>query len=437
MATQTNMPVWGGILDSCPGLLCCVINLRGILVYATHGYKAVASRLFGHKCEEGNNYPPLATEVDSGIHEILTAACLGSNNAIEISDNGRVWELTASPLRLEGQGIAGVVLRITPKVQSDAARNSMPPVVIQSSPEILNTVPFRAGVTDIRGFFLAVNKFLASSVRTELVGRNIVELVTPENNSDLTNIIIRRSGTAECVMPDILPAENFYPSGIAPYLDDELNNLHEDEDDDEIDVLRHVRLYATPCEWNGADAVMITFEDVTDSLRTHEQLRRLLTVDRSTGILNRFGIEHMITRRMHETANDGSNLSLTVIRIDNFRIMSEALGYAAASGIVRKFARMMKKFLAERTDSKDISLGRWSDDEFVILSTVTGASTVSTVNELRAKSSDVVISAGTAELSEGSYMSVSEFFGAAYDAVTEAVKSGGNTTVQARDSLTS
>ena len=117
--------------------------------------------------------------------------------------------------------------------------------------------------------------------------------------------------------------------------------------------------------------------------------------------------------------------------------MSEALGYAAASGIVRKFARMMKKFLAERTDSKDISLGRWSDDEFVILSTVTGASAVSTINELRAKSSDVVISAGTAELSEGSYMSVSEFFGAAYDAVTEAVKSGGNTTVQARDSLTS
>lgn len=428
MATQTNVTVWGGVLDSCPGLLCCVINIRGILVYATHGYKAVASRLFGHRCEEGKNYPPLATEVDSGIHELLTAACLGSTNAIEISDNGKVWELTASPLKLEGQNIAGVVLRITPKVQAEAARDSMHPVVIQSNPEILNTVPFRAGVTDTRGVFLAVNKFLASSVRAELVGRNIVELVSPENNSDLTNIIMRRSGSAECVMPDILPAENFYPAGIAPYLDDELNDAHEDDD---IDALRHIRLHAAPCEWNGADAVMITFEDVTDSLKTREQLRRLLTVDRSAGILNRFGIEHMITRRMHEAVKDSSHLSLTVIRIENFRIMSEALGYAAASGTVRKFARMMRKFLAERPDSKDIALGRWSDDEFVILSSVPGASAVSTVNELRAKSTDVVFSAGTAELSEDGYMSVSEFFGAAYDAVTEAVKSGGNTAVLA------
>ena len=79
MATQnSSSTVWGGVFDACPGLLCCVVNIKGKLLHATHGYKAVAGRLFGHKCEEGRNYPPLITEIDIGIHEALTAACLGN-----------------------------------------------------------------------------------------------------------------------------------------------------------------------------------------------------------------------------------------------------------------------------------------------------------------------------------------------------------------------
>ena len=95
------MSIWSGVLDSCPGLLCCVINIQGRLIYATHGYKAVAARLFGHKCEEGRNYPPLITELDKNIHESLTAACLGNANAMEITKGDNTWEFTASPLIID------------------------------------------------------------------------------------------------------------------------------------------------------------------------------------------------------------------------------------------------------------------------------------------------------------------------------------------------
>lgn len=421
------MTVWGGVLDSCPGLLCCVINIKGKLLHATHGYKAVAARLFGHKCEEGRNYPPLITDLDMGIHEALTAACLGDTNAIEISENGKIWELTASPLRIDGQNIAGVVLRIASENPAKTHSAPLPPV-IRSNPEILNSVPFRAGITDTQGVFLAVNKFLASCVRAGLVGRNIVELVSPEVSSDLTHILMKRSGSAECTMPDISAAENFYPFDIAPYLDEELNEI---PGDTEIDTSRQIILHASPIEWNGTQSVMLTFEDVTDFRRTHDQLRRLLTVDQSAGILNHRGMEHMIHRSIHEAMQSGEHLSLTVMRAENYRIIIDSRGYMAAGRILRGFVRMTQRFLAGR--GKNV-LGRWSDDEFVVLSHCSGAAAVVMANEIRGKAKDIVLSAGVADVADGGYMSVSEFVDAAYVALNEAVDSGGNSTVLARNS---
>ena len=426
MATQnSSSTVWGGVLDSCPGLLCCVINMKGKLLHATNGYKAVAARLFGHKCEEGRSYPPLITDIDIGIHEALTAACLGATNAIEISENGKIWELTAVPLRLDSQGIAGVVLRISSEIPRKSS--PMPPPVIRSDPEILNSVPFRAGIVNHNGVFMAVNKFLASCVRADLVGRNIVELVSPEVNSEITHMLLKRSGSAECTMPDISAAENFSPFDLMPYLDEELNEIPADA---EIDSMRRVIIHASPIEWNGTQCVMMTFEDVTEIRRTHEQLRRLLTADTSSGILNRRGIEHMIRRKLSETIQSGEHLSLIMIRADNYRIIHDTRGYMAGGRIMRGFVKSLQKQISERYGSM---LGRWSNDEFAILARCSGAAAVVMSNDIRSKSKDVVFSAGVADLSDGGYMSVSEFVGAAYDAMTEAVNSGGNTTVLARN----
>ena len=159
------MSVWSSVLDSCPGLLCCVINLKGRLIYATHGYKAIAARLFGHKCEEGRNYPPLISDVDRDIHDALAAACLGESNAIEIAENANVWELTASPLILPEDGehkISGVVIRIV----AASAKPQPPAPVVVSNPDILEAVAFRACVVDDKGVgaFTDSGSVLSSSV---------------------------------------------------------------------------------------------------------------------------------------------------------------------------------------------------------------------------------------------------------------------------------
>lgn len=369
--------------------------MKGKLLHATNGYKAVAARLFGHKCEEGRNYPPLVTENDSVIHEALTAACLGDTNAIEFTENGNIWELTAAPLRIEGQGLAGIVIRIASEVKGPVQSEKLQPI-IQSDPDILNTIPFRAAMADKKGEILAVNKFLASCVRSELVGRNIVELVTPEVDTELTHALMTRSGSVECTMPDI--------------------------SDDEVDATRNIRLHATPSEWDGKEAVMLTFEDITEAVRDREQLKRLLTVDKTTGLLNRQGIEQAISRKFHEFLNDAEHLSLVMIRVDNYRIIQEAKGFTSTQKIIREFTKIL-------LECNGLA-GRWSEDEFAIIARCSPSAAVAMVNELRGKSEDVVLSAGVAGAADGGFLSASEFIGAAYDALTEAVNAGGNTTVQ-------
>ena len=418
------MTIWSGVLDSCPGLLCCVINLKGRLIYATNGYKAAASRLFGHDCREGRTYPPMITDIDRALHELLTAACLGKTDSIELSEEKNIWQITASPLKLESDsnsnanGVAGVVLRIIP---SPRVKNTQQQI-IQSNPDILNSVPFRAAVVHQSGDFLAVNKFLASSAKVDLTGHNISDFI---ENDNISEILLRRSGWFECEMSGIKDGENFYSFSDSDYLDQEFNYDLDSDSDSDSRELRNIRIHASPIEWNGQEAIMLTFEDYTDFKKTHEQLRRVLTFDNHTSVLNRRGMEHMILRDLSSSIKYSYQLSLIMLHIDNFREIIEGTGYLSGGRLLRDFVRIVKKILSGRQKSV---LGRWADNEFVILSQCSGAAAVVLANDIRRTADVVKLSAGVANLNDGAYSGVNDFIAAAYDAMIDVKKSGGNKT---------
>ena len=401
-----------------------MINLKGRLIYATHGYKAIAARLFGHKCEEGRNYPPLITELDRNIHEALTAACLGESNAIEIDENSNVWELTASPLKLQEEGqftVSGVVLRIV----AASAKAQPPAPVVMSNPEVLESVPFRACVSDDKGVILAANKFLCSSLGVNPSGSNIAEFVELDAVSELIRIILQRSGSSECLMQDISEHDTFYdftPEEI--YLDAALNDIPQTQKTQ----ARRIRIHSSPIDWNGQKSALLTFEDITDSQKTHDQLRRLLTFDTRTGILNRRGLEHILLRDIGECVKNGGDLSLIALSIDSLNYVAETSGYVAAERMVRDFVRTMKKFLTGRADSVAARFGR---DEFMAVVHCPGAVAVVMANEIRSRAGNIPVSAGAADFYHGGYSGVSEFIGAAYDTLNRAKAEGGNITLLA------
>ncbi|MBQ7733268.1 MAG: GGDEF domain-containing protein [Synergistaceae bacterium] len=414
------MDIWREVLDSCPGLLCSVINLKGRLIYATKGYKAAASRLFGHECSEGRNYPPMITEVDRALHGILTGACLGRTNSIEVSEgkDGKIWGITASPLRLKDNQIFGVVLRIVPSENAPQPKTQ----VIQSSPDILNSVPFRAAVVNQSGEFLAVNKFLAQSSSVKLTGHSISEFI---ENSDISEVLMRRSGCFECSISGIREAGNFYTFSDDDYLDKDLNAEAKSQTPAQDSAVRNIRIHASPIKWDGSECVMLTFEDFTDLKKTSEQLRRVLTFDNNTGVLNRRGMEHVILRDLNASIKHSSQLSLIILKIDNFREILEGTGYLSGSRLLRDFVRITKRAVANRQTGV---LGRWSDDEFAVLAQCSGASAVVLANDIRLLTDGVKLSAGVADLNSGAYYGVNDFVAAAYDAMIDANKSGGNQT---------
>ena len=418
------MSIWSGVLDSCPGLLCCVINIKGRLIYATHGYKAIASRLFGHKCEEGRTYPPLITQLDREIHDALTAACLGQTNAIEIAERNNVWELTVAPLKLieDGQNkISGVVVRVA----SSASNNHNQAPIIRSNPNILDSITFRACVADEKGIIIAANKFLSSSLGINPSGSNIAEFIDTQSISHLISIIINRSGKIECLMQDISVHDNFYD--VSPeeiFFDAALNKLPEKINNEP----RLMRIHASPIEWNGEKLTLLTFEDITDFTKTHEQLRRILTFDAKTGILNKRGLEHALLQKISYSHKNNEDLSLISLSIDNAKYISETSGYAAAEKMIREFAKKMKDFLDGRAES---IYARYSKNEFMSAVNCPGAVAVVMANEIRYRAGDIPVSAGVADYISGAYSGVNEFIAAAYDTMNRAKSEGGNITLLA------
>ncbi len=419
---------WSRVLDCCPGLLCCVVDREGTLIYASQGYSALALRVLGHRCEVGAHYPPLRSETDKSLHDVLAAAALGQTSGVEIeerhSEGDRLWSFTAAPLERNG-GLAGVVVRVLP-VQvpqlrqpaqpSDAPEPptpaAEPPVEPSERAGILNAFAVPAAVVNERGVCLAANApfILALDAREKVVGCRLLGLIPRDGppNEDFHE-----------KFPSVLQAREGRLSCRLSSRDGDLTWL-------EVSV--------RPLEWAGFRAALLTCEDVTLLRRTQEQLQRAAVTDRSTGVLNRQGMERVLSREMERAVRDKTPLSLMIMDIDGFRRLNESRGYVAAELILKTLIALCQGLLAV----EDV-IGRWGGDEFMVLTPRSSEAARLLADSMRdvAHSSSLGVE-GALTLSVGiaqfrAEMDLSSLVGAAYDAMVRAKRNGGNRAVTAED----
>ena len=214
--------VWSRVLDCCPGLLCCVVDRQGTLLYASQGYSALALRVLGHHCEVGKRYPPLQSKTDKSLHEVLMAAALGQTSGVEIeerhSEGDRLWSFTAAPLELNGS-LEGVAVRVLP-VQVPQLRQPAPPSDAPEPPapaveppvepseraSILNAFAVPTAVVNERGVCLAANApfILALDAREKVVGSRLLDLIPRDGpaNADFhekfPDVLQAREGRLSC-----------------------------------------------------------------------------------------------------------------------------------------------------------------------------------------------------------------------------------------------
>ena len=153
-------------------------------------------------------------------------------------------------------------------------------------------------------------------------------------------------------------------------------------------------------------------------------------MENSLGILNRYGCEHFIMREMRFALRDKTPLSLLILNLDKFKSINEHKGYAYGNKILKNFANVLRENFI--LSGKNI-IGRWSSDEFIVLTKKSGIEARLLANEIHKNAmtleETLTLSIGIAEFHEESGMSLHDFVARAYDAMISAKKSGGNKTV--------
>ncbi|MGD0475115.1 MAG: EAL domain-containing protein [Candidatus Velthaea sp.] len=102
--------------------------------------------------------------------------------------------------------------------------------------------------------------------------------------------------------------------------------------------------------------------DVSARKRAEEQLRHLADHDTLTGLLNRRGFEHALTRHLAEVQRYRRHSALLMIDLDHFKYVNDTLGHAAGDELLRK----VSKSCGQRCRSSDV-LARLGGDEFAVI----------------------------------------------------------------------
>jgi diguanylate cyclase (GGDEF)-like protein/PAS domain S-box-containing protein len=423
------------MLNSCPGLLCFAVDKKGTLLYSTRGYREIAKRFLGHDCTSGFPYPvSLETSFDMDLQELIQDAFLGNTTATPLVEKwaGRInrWNVTAAPLTSSSGEIVGAIVHLTlmtqhvdretplllanhEKLDPKEALCNVADRFDASQVELLNAIPRMFCIVDSKGLCIEANHCFLQTLklgRDDVVGRSFASL-TLEGDALNERFSERLLYLLQGKSFDDMECKVYTKDGEVLFLG-----------------LRGTRL-----RW-GIDAMMLlSCVDNTKLRRTEDQLKRVSTTDVSTGVLNRQGMERVLATEIERAARYRGSLSLIMLDIDGFRALNEQLGYAVTDRILRDVAAAIKA----RIRNVDY-LGRWSGDEFMLLTPLP----LGTASQLAEKLRDMVqhnafgenrfltLSAGVAEYQNP--MDVFSLVAMSYDAMTEAKRGGGNRTVQAR-----
>jgi diguanylate cyclase (GGDEF)-like protein/PAS domain S-box-containing protein len=423
------------ILNSCPGLLCFAVDKKGTLLYSTRGYREIAKRFLGHECAAGFPYPvSLETSFDMDLQELIQDAFLGNTTATPLVEKwaGRInrWNVTAAPLTSSSGEILGAIVHLalmtqhvdreTPlllanheKLNAKEILHNVADQFDASQVELLNAIPRMLCIVDDKGLCVEANDFFLKTLklgREDIVGCAFAKLAL---EGDAVN--------------ERLSERLLYAFQGKSFDDLECKVCTKDGE------VLSLGLKGTRLRWGINAMVLVSCVDNTKLRRTEEQLKRVSTTDVSTGVLNRQGMERILGTEIDRASRYRGSLSLIMLDIDGFRILNEQIGYASSDRILREVAAAIKA----RIRNVDY-LGRWGGDEFTLLT----PSPLATAFQLAEKLRDMVehnpfgenrfltLSAGVAEYRKP--IDVATLVAMAYDAMTEAKRSGGNRTVHAR-----
>lgn len=92
------------------------------------------------------------------------------------------------------------------------------------------------------------------------------------------------------------------------------------------------------------------------------QLKKLTNTDTLTSLFNRRKIDKIIEEKFHEYERYGTNLSIAILDIDDFKMINDKYGHIIGDTVLKEFAHLLMSN-SRKTDA----VGRWGGEEFIII----------------------------------------------------------------------
>ncbi|MCF6281887.1 MAG: sensor domain-containing diguanylate cyclase [Candidatus Polarisedimenticolaceae bacterium] len=129
-------------------------------------------------------------------------------------------------------------------------------------------------------------------------------------------------------------------------------------------------------EQGKSQGAVITFSDITERLKTEQELQHKASFDGLTGIYNRLKFEELLEHALSEAKRYKRPVSLAMFDIDHFKLINDAHGHLVGDAVLKEVTALTQLCLREVD-----SLARWGGEEFMILAPETTLDGVTKIAE--------------------------------------------------------